>query len=229
MTSSLPRGWWAASSSASSVTRRCSTCSGISTRGGRACKRRRQLDAMLVRTVKSPDRLPRRGTTMGAAGPGHSRAAGAGYRASCAQVIPPAVRGWPLRRRRPPVDSGVEPFFGARSAVTRPSSSALHRALQTARRLVPQTKAHLQHQRGAADQRERIRHAASRDVRRRTVHGLVVALLRPDAGAAHQPERTHDAARLVAEDVALHVLQQHHAVELRRIRGELKRRRCPPG
>ena len=54
------------------------------------------------------------------------------------------------------------------------------------------------------------------------MHGLVVALLRPDAGAAHQSEGADDAARLVAQDVSLHVVEQHHAVELRRVRGQLK-------
>jgi hypothetical protein len=52
---------------------------------------------------------------------------------------------------------------------------------------------------------------------------LDIALLGTHARGRHQPERADHATRLIRQNVALHVLEQHHAVELTRTDNQLKR------
>ena len=120
---------------------------------------------------------------------------------------------------------GVSPSTQARSGVRRPRSSALSTATSTRSASSAPVEPVAQHHRDREEGREWVGDALAGDVGRRAVDRLVHAraALLAEARRGQHPERAGEHRRLVAEDVAEHVLGQDH-VEARRLRDELHRR-----
>ena len=151
-------------------------------------------------------------------------------------------RGGKLTMTKKKVITGAQEGKKRRSARARPARRAWPRAVPASRRgracaarpraptsIAASTaaacssmlQAVAQHQRHRAEHGQRVGAAVARDVGRRAVHGLEQA--RPvaaDRGAREHPERAGEHRRLVAEDVAEHVLGEDH-VEVGRARDEL--------
>ena len=81
-------------------------------------------------------------------------------------------------------------------------------------------KAHLKHHGDRAYHGIGVSDFLSGNIRRGTMGGLIVGLIRPHAGRGHQAEGAQNAAPLVTQDVAEHIFHDHH-VELSGIKTEV--------